>query len=339
MKFHKGLLDIDPQEMIASITASIREQVGTILRKRGIVVAVSGGIDSAVCAALCTRAVGKDRIFALMLPEKTSSEKSLTLGSVLVEFLGVQSAVQDITSIIDAAGCYRAQSEAVRSFVPDFDETWKYKIVIPSILQQDRLNISRLVIETPSGETKSIRMPGKAYQQIIAATNFKQRTRKMVEYFHADRLNYAVCGTPNRLEYDQGFFVKLGDGSADFKPIAHLYKTQVYALSEALEIPPTIRSQQPTTDTFSLAQTQEEFYFSLPYAAMDLCLYAYNHKFPAADITEATGLSEDQVARVYTDIEAKRRTTLPLHLPPLLVEDVQEITRLKEAVIAHQRPV
>jgi NAD+ synthase len=338
MKFHNGLLDIQPHDVIASITKSIREQVGGILRKRGAVVAVSGGIDSAVCAALCTRALGKDHVFALMLPEKTSSPNSLTLGTLLVEFLGIPSIVQDITAIVDAAGCYRFQSEALRSFVPDFDDAWKYKIVIPSILQANRLNISRLVIETSSGETKSVRMPGKAYQQIVAATNFKQRTRKMLEYFHADRLNYAVCGTPNRLEYDQGFFVKLGDGSADFKPIAHLYKTQVYRLAEALAIPLIIRNQLPTTDTFSLAQTQEEFYFSLPYGTMDLCLYAYNHNFPADAVTEATGLSEEQVVRVYHDIDVKRRTTLPHHLPPLLAEDVPEITRLKRSVIAGQGP-
>lgn len=337
MKFQKELLTIQPHEVIASIADSIKAQVGGILRKRGVVVAVSGGVDSAVCAALCAQALGKDRVLALMLPEKTSSPDSLSLGKLLVDFLGVPSLVQDITSILEAAGCYRFQSEALRSIVPDYDDAWKYKIVIPSILEADRLNISRLVFETPSGETKSVRMSSSAYQQIIAATNFKQRTRRMVEYFHADRLNYAVCGTPNRLEYDQGFFVKLGDGSADFKPIAHLYKTQVYMLAEALGLPVEIRSKAPTTDTFSLAQTQEEFYFSLPYGTMDICLFAYNHNFPAEAITEVTGLSKEQVARVYRDIESKRRATLPLHLPPLLAQDVPEITLLKQSIISHQR--
>ncbi len=337
MKFQKELLAVQPQEVIKSITDSIKAQVGGVLHKRGAVVAVSGGVDSAVCAALCAQALGKDHVLALMLPEKTSSPDSLLLGKLLADFLGIQSIVQDVTSILEAAGCYRYQSEALRAIEPDYEDTWKYKIVIPSILEGDRLNISRLVFEIPSGEIKSVRMPSTAYQQIVAATNFKQRTRRMVEYFHADRLNYAVCGTPNRLEYDQGFFVKLGDGSADFKPIAHLYKSQVYMLAEALDIPLKIRSKAPTTDTFSLAQTQEEFYFALPYHTMDLCLYAYNHNYPAEAITEATGLSKEQVARVYRDIESKRRATLPLHLPPLLAQDVPEITLLKESVISHQR--
>jgi NAD+ synthase len=162
-------------------------------------------------------------------------------------------------------------------------------------------------------------MPPAAYLQMVAATNFKQRTRKMMEYYHADRLNYAVAGTPNRLEYDQGFFVKQGDGAADFKPIAHLYKTQVYALAEHLGVPEEIRRRPPTTDTFSLAQTQEEFYFALPYAEMDLCLWAVNHGVPAADAAPVLGLTAEQVERVYRDIEAKRRASRYLHQQPLLV--------------------
>jgi NAD+ synthase len=152
----------------------------------------------------------------------------------------------------------------------------------------------------------------------------------MMEYFHADRLNYAVAGTPNRLEYDQGFFVKLGDGAADFKPIAHLYKTQVYALAAHLGVPDEIRSRPPTTDTYSLAQTQEEFYFALPYDRMDLCLYALNHGVPAAEVAPVVGLTPPQVERVFKDIQSKRRTTSYLHQRPLLVEEVREVMALKE---------
>ena len=168
-------------------------------------------------------------------------------------------------------------------------------------------------------------MPVAAYLQMVAATNFKQRVRKMMEYYHADRLNYVVAGTPNRLEYDQGFFVKLGDGSADIKPIAHLYKTQVYALAEYLGVPEEIRRRPPTTDTFSLPQTQEEFYFALPYAKMDLCLYGRNNGVPAAEVAAAAGLTTEQVERVYKDIDQKRRTTAYLHARPQLVEPVAEI--------------
>lgn len=216
---------------------------------------------------------------------------------------------------------------------PEYTPGWRFKITLPSILMGDRLNVSRLTVETPAGELRSERMSAAAYLQLVAATNFKQRTRKMMDYYHADRLNYAVCGTPNRLEYDQGFFVKGGDGLADFKPIAHLYKTQVYEVAEALGVPKEICSHLPTTDTFSLPQTQEEFYFSLPYDKMDLCLCGYNHSVPAEEVAPVVSLTAEQVERVYRDIETKRRTTLPLHLPALMMGRVPEIQSRKSGAL------
>ena len=246
---------------------------------------------------------------------------------MVAESQGIPFIVEDISPILEAAGCYRRQLEAIRMVFPEYDIGWKNKIIIPSILEADRLNVSRLLVRTPSGEEHVARLPLPAYLQLVAATNFKQRTRTMMAYYHADRLNYAVCGTPNLLEYDQGFFVKGGDGAADFKPIAHLFKTQVMALGKELGIPDEVLSRTPTTDTYSLPQTQEEFYFALPYDKMDLCLYGRNNNIPAAQVAEAAGLTPEQVERVYNDIAAKRRSTLPLHLPPLLPQPVPEISR------------
>jgi NAD+ synthase len=233
--------------------------------------------------------------------------------------------VEDIAPILSAAGCYARQDEAIRSVFPEYGSGYRCKITLPSILDGSRLNISELTIEAPSGEQRTAKMPLHAYLQLVAATNFKQRTRAMLEYYHADRLNYAVAGTPNRLEYDQGFFVKHGDGAADFKPIAHLYKTQVYALAEYLGIPEEIRRRPPTTDTFSMPQSQEEFYFSLPYDKMDLCLYGRIHEVAPAEVAAALELTREQVERVYKDIDQKRRTTAYLHAKPLLVQTVTEV--------------
>ena len=188
---------------------------------------------------------------------------------------------EDLSADPRGRGLLRRQAEAIRQVFPEYGDGYKFKITLPSILESDRLNVSELTDRDAVGRAaRRSRMPLAAYLQLVAATNFKQRIRKMMEYYHADRLNYAVAGTPNRLEYDQGFFVKQGDGAADIKPIAHLYKSQVYALAEYLGVPEEIRRRPPTTDTFSLPQTQEEFYFALPYDKMDLCLYGRNHRCP-----------------------------------------------------------
>ena len=333
----KHALDIDIEKEIVSISEAIRHQVRKVLHRRGAVVAVSGGIDSSACAALCAHALGSANVFSIGLPERDSSGESSTLARELAEALGIRFEVRDIAPILEGAGCYDWQRDAIRMVFPAYGDGWKHKVTLPSILGEERLNISRLTVQTPSGEILTERLPLNAYLQLIAATNFKQRTRTMMAYFEADRLNYAVCGTPNRLEYDQGFFVKQGDGAADFKPIAHLYKTQVFAIAAAQGVPKGILQRTPTTDTFSLPQTQEEFYFSVPYPVMDLCLYAHNHSVPARETAGATGLTEEQVERVFRDIDSKRRTTLPLHLPPLLQEPVLEIKRLIEEAVSGLR--
>lgn len=322
--FSSASLAIDPEKTARTIEDAIRRQV-TDLRRRGIVVGLSGGIDSSVVTCLCARALGAERVQVLLMPERASSPESLTLGRLLTDKLGTPMVVEDIAPTLEAAGCYARQTEAIRSMFPEYGEGWKNKITLPSILDSDRLNVSELTVESPTGERKTARMTPMAYLQMVAATNFKQRVRKMMEYYHADRLNYAVAGTPNRLEYDQGFFVKLGDGAADLKPIAHLYKSQVYALAEYVGVPEDIRRRPPTTDTFSLPQTQEEFYFALPYAKMDLCLYGHNHQVPAAEVAAAAGLTAEQVERVYKDIDQKRRTTRYLHARPRLVEPIAEV--------------
>ena len=319
------LLAIDPEEAVASIVAALREIVGRELRRRGAVVGVSGGIDSSVTLALCARAFGPERTLALLMPETDSSDDTLDLSRSVADTYGVPAVLEDITPILSAVRCYERRDEAVRKVVPEFGEGWRFKIVLPSVLGTDTYRLFTLVAQSPDGETVEARLPASEYLTIVAATNFKQRTRKMLEYFHADANNFAVAGTPNRLEYDQGFFVKLGDGAADVKPIAHLYKTQVYRLAEHLGIPEAVRARQPTTDTYSLEQTQDEFYFSLPYAQMDVCLYGHNHGIEPERIAETIGIAADDVRRVYEDIDQKRRTTRYLHLSAQLVEGVPEV--------------
>jgi len=318
-------LHLNPAEETERIAATLRQQLGDALIRRGLVVGMSGGIDSSVCAALAVRAVGVAHVFGLLMPEQDSDRNSLGLASRCAEALGISYEIEDITEILAAVGCYRRRNAAIRRLVPDFQDNWRFKVVLPGgRLDSDRLNVSYLAIEAPGGAVRQVRLPPAEYREIVAATNFKQRVRTMLEYYHADRLHYAVVGTPNRLEYDQGFFVKGGDGLADVKPIAHLYKTQVYELAEFLGVPAEIRSRTPTTDTYSLPQTQEEFYFALPTATLDLVLYAHNLGMNPAAVAAELGRTPEEATRALRDIEQKRTATRYLHMPPLLVEPVLE---------------
>jgi NAD+ synthase len=312
------VLDLDLEAEAVRICGRIRDALARDFRRRGLVVAVSGGIDSSTCLGLAARAVGAGRVFALILPERDSADDSALRARELIAHLGVQYAEQNIAPTLEAIGCYRSRDEAVRRVLPGYGDGWKFKIVISGGIE-GRVNAFRLVAQAPDGRQFEQRLEYPEYLQIVAATNFKQRIRKTLEYFHADRLNYAVVGTPNLLEYDQGFFVKNGDGSADIKPIAHLYKTQVYAMARHLELPASVVAAVPTTDTYSLPQGQDEFYFALPYREMDLALWALNAGRSPAELAAALGISEPRAAAIYADIENKRRTTRFLHQPPVLM--------------------
>lgn len=322
--FSADVLKIDEAAEVEKIARRLREITATGLRKRGLVIAMSGGIDSSVCAALAVRALGANKVFGLLLPERDSSSESRSRGRLLAETLGIQYAVEELAPTLEAIGCYRWRDEAIRAALPEYGPGWRMKIAIAGGLE-GQVNHFKLLAQSPSGQSKEVRLELKQYLQIVAATNFKQRIRKTIEYFHADRLNYAVVGTPNRLEYDQGFFVKNGDGSADVKPIAHLYKVQVYALARYMKLPPEICSATPTTDTYSLPQGQDEFYFALPYAQMDLALWAHNHSIPAADLARVLNIDPTRAERVYADIENKRRMSKLLHQKAVLVEPVPEL--------------
>lgn len=318
-----SVLDLDYAAEADRIAARLRDITARQLHRRGLVVAISGGIDSSASVSLAVRALGPERVFGLILPERDSSDDSAARANILAAHLGIRTETVDIAPTLEAIGCYRARDAAVRNTLPEYGDGWKFKIVIDGGIQ-GRFNRFRLIAESPDGAPHECDLALADYLAIVAATNFKQRIRKTLEYFHADRLNYGVVGTPNRLEYDQGFFVKNGDGSADVKPIAHLYKSQVYGMARHLGLPERVCAAVPTTDTYSLSQGQDEFYFALPYRQMDLALYALNHGFPASALAAALGMDEARAKAIYDDIANKRRTTHYMHLPPVLVVDVPE---------------
>lgn len=318
MKFSKDLIKLNCEKVVDQLTETLKDQVYNQLKRQGAVIGTSGGIDSAVVAALCARAFGPERMVGILLPDKDSSPDSQKLGIELAEKYGYQYAINDVTEGLLGAGCYKYRDSAFQQVFPEWREGWKAKIVLPTnILDSDRLNVYRLAIESPDGEKKDKRLPLKAYLQIVAASNMKQRIRMLTLYYHAEARNYAVIGTANKNEYDQGFFVKYGDGGVDIKPIAQFYKTQIFQLAKYLGVPSSIRERTPTTDTYPDEVSQEEFFFGLKFLTMDLLWLGKEEGYPKEEVAEVMGLKVDQVERVWNDLDRKNRTTGYLRAAPL----------------------
>lgn len=321
-KLSPDVLKLDCEKEFAQIASVLKRTLATF-RKQGYVVAVSGGIDSSVVLGLCAKTFGADRVLALQMPEKHSSSETLGLSASVADRFGVKRVLEELSGSLESVGCYSRYDECIRQVIPGFGPGWKSKMVLPNVAQGDSLPIFSIVAEDPAGNRVKERLPYDAYLGVVAATNFKQRVRKMFEYHYADTRNFATTATPNRQEYELGFFVKLGDGSGDVKPIAHLYKSQVYQMAEYLGVPEEIRRRPPTTDTYSLEQGQDEFYFSLPYDKMDLCLYGKNNGIAPEQIGELIGLNREETERVYRDIDMKRAMAKYLHATPVLVQEIK----------------
>jgi len=318
MDFHKDVLKINAEQVADNLIAGIKKQIRKDLKREGAVIGISGGIDSSVCAALCVRALGPDKVLGVAMPEKDSSPDSKSLAQELADSLGIECIEENISGALEGFGCYRRRDDAIRRLFPDYGPGYKNKITLgANILEKNALNYFKLTVETPAGESISRRMPKSEYLQIVASSNFKQRTRMSMVYYHAERLNYAVVGTGNKDEHLLGFFVKYGDGGADLKPISHLFKLQVFQLADYLEIPAGIRQRTPTTDTYSAEVTQTDFFFGVDFEILDHVWYALENGISAADVAGVLELEENQVERVMRDIQQKMRTTEYLRMIPM----------------------
>jgi NAD+ synthase len=319
MTLNRQVLDIDAQAESARIVDWLKASMAG-LHRGGAVLGISGGIDSSVCLALCVKAFGPERMVALLLPEMDSDPVSEQLGRMLAAHYGVNPILECVTPALDGFRCYERRDQAIARVFPEFDAAAGYraKIVLPpGLLDLGTLNVYSLTIVTPDGQEKSARLGPADFSQIVAASNFKQRTRAAMVYHHAELRNYAVIGTPNKNEHDQGFFVKFGDGAADLMPIVHLYKTQVYQLARLLDVPETIQQRPPTSDTYSAPSTQEEFFFRLPYETLDLLWYAREHGCSAEETAAGLDMTVSQVNNAFADFARKQRSTEYLRIPPL----------------------
>lgn len=319
-QFSRDIIQLKDVELVVErICSKLKEDVFHVLRRKGGVIGISGGIDSSVTLALSVRAIGAENILGVMLPEKDSSPESRILAQKLADKFGVKTVVEDISLALKGFECYSRRDEAVKRVIPDFNsEIHKMKIGIPAEIIENKLPpVFHVTVVYADGTQESRRLPVNEYLQIVAASNFKQRSRMSVLYYHAEARHYAVLGTPNKHEVEQGFFVKYGDGGADVMPIGGLYKTQVYQLANYLGVPKEIIIRTPTTDTYSAEQTQEEFFFQLPFEMMDLLWHGWENDYPAQEVAKALGCSEELVVKNYKSFERKKKTTEYLRMSPI----------------------
>ena len=319
MKFTMDSIYLDIAAETERLSTALKDAVAFKLKKRGAVVGVSGGVDLFVVVGLCLKTFGPEKVFAIMMPERDSSPESKELAAELCEKFKVPYILEDITDAVNGFGCYRRRDEAVKRVFPEYDpKTYKMKIVLKDDKEAiGKLNLFYLTIIAPDGTQKSQRLPLSEYLQIVAASNFKQRSRTNMLYYHAEAKNYAVIGTGNKNEHEQGFFVKYGDGGADIKPIAHLFKTQVYQLAKHLGVPEDIIKRTPTTDTYSAEQTQEEFFYKMPFEIMDRIWDGWEKGVSSDEIASVLNLSKTQVDVMINDLRQKIQTTEYLRQEPL----------------------
>jgi NAD+ synthase len=318
--FSKNLIKLNNiEQTVSDITEKLRDDVFNVLKRKGAVVGISGGIDSSVTLALAVKALGAEKVIGVIMPENDSSPESKTLALQLAEKFGVQSIEENMTAALEGFECYKRRDEAVKSVIPEFNpQTDKFKIEI----KQNMLNVKlppvfHVTVYFKNETVASKMLSLKAYLQIVAASNFKQRSRMSMLYYHAEANHFAVIGTPNKHEVKQGFFVKYGDGGADVMPIGHLYKTQVYEIAAFLDVPEEIIKRTPTTDTYSAEQTQEDFFYQLPFEIMDILWYGWENGYSAGEVAKETGYSAEEISNVFAGFERKMKTTEYLRMQPI----------------------
>ncbi len=319
--FNKDILKIENiDEVCDEIMKDIEKKVFTDLQRRGGVVGISGGIDSSVVFALCAKAIGPNKLKGIILPENDSSDESKIFALKLADKFGVEVIEENITGALEGFGCYQRRDEAIKRVVSDFDaEHDKARIEIKQNIAENLPALFSVTVIKPDGTEINKRLPAREYLEIVASTNFKQRSRMSMLYFHAERLHYAVVGTPNKHEVEQGFFVKHGDGAADCMPIGHLFKTQVYQIARHLGVPQEIIDRTPTTDTYTAEQTQEDFFYQMPFEEMDLIWFGWENGYSAEEVGPVMNRTPLEIENIYKSFERKKKTTEYLRMRPLFM--------------------
>jgi len=316
MGYTIDVLNIDAAHETESLANFVREQVSA-LRRSGVIVGLSGGIDSAVMAALAVHALGPDNVVGLILPEKESNPISREFAAKHARALGIEHHVRDITATVDSVRPYAQRDAYLQSLVPEYVPGSSYNITLPTdLLKRDAFSVYVLQVKLPDGQIKRKRLGMEAFRTITSFANIKIRARMIHLYAEAESRGLLVGGTTNRTEYLLGDFCRYGDGGTDIEPLAHLYKHQVYQIARHLGVIPEIIARTPSPDTFSLPVSDQEFFFRIPFERLDHLLYAWEHQVPVETTAQVLGLSEDAVKRAFQDFTTKHRATAHLRELP-----------------------
>jgi len=317
MAFNLDVLRIDPAQELQRLSQFLVEQVSGIFRRKGIVVGLSGGVDSACIAAIAVHALGKEKVVGLVLPETESNPISSEYATKHAQSLGIEHRQVAITGTVDSVVPYSARDAFIRKLVPEYQPGYKYNITLPTdLLEREALSFYRLQVQMPDDEIKRKRLSPEGFRTITSFANIKIRSRMLHLYAEAERRNLVVAGTTNRTEFLLGDFCKYGDGGTDIEPLSHLYKNQIYQLARHLEIIPEIIDRQPSPDTFSLPVSDQEFFFRIPFEKLDHLLYAWEREIPEDETAGVLNLPPEAVQRAYKDFASKHRATAHLRAMP-----------------------
>jgi len=319
--FDLNVLKINPEKELERLSKFVIDQVRVVFRRKGIIVGLSGGIDSACMASIAVHAVGKENVVGLVLPEKESNPISSSYATKHAKELGIEHREIDITPTVNSIVKYNQRDEFIRNLIPEYEPGLKYNITLPTdLLERASFSFYNLQVQMPDGEIKKKRLSLDEFRTITSFANIKIRSRMLHLYAEAEARSLVVAGTTNRTEFILGDFCKYGDGGTDIEPLSYLYKNQIYQLSNYLNVTPEIIDRQPSPDTFSLPVSDQEFFFRIPFDKLDYLLYAWEHELAASEVASVLELDEEAVDRAYKDFTSKYRATAHLRDVPNTLE-------------------